>query len=234
MLADEGPLPHFHQVMQEGRPGQERQYMKDAYSATVGVVCKGCNNGWMSELESRAKPYLETMLYGRGRELHETGLRTLATWALKTSMMVEHMHGAKRHIIPAQEYAHLSEHREPSERVRVWMASYGGTYAVGVGNMWGLDAETNETGPREWEPDRGARDIWGATILFGPVVFQVFGTTILPLLEGLDLNTPYTHRIWPYASDFTWVPNPGFNDEELMAFADVFPSEFPRRVATGA
>lgn len=101
-----------------------------------------------------------------------------------------------------------------------------------VGSMWGLDAETNETGPREREPDRGARDIWGATILFGPAVFQVFGTTIAPLLEGLELNTRYTRRIWPYAGGFTWVPTPGFNDQELMAFADVLLNEFPRRVRT--
>ena len=94
---------------------------------TVGVVCESCNNGWMSDLESGAKPYLETMLRGRGRELHEAGLRTLATWALKTSMMVEHMHGAKRHIIPGEEYAHLFEHGEPSEHVRIWMAAYAGS-----------------------------------------------------------------------------------------------------------
>ena len=233
MLVDEGPLPHFHQIIQEGRPDEERRYLKDAYSVTVGVVCERCNNGWMSNLESRAKPYLEPMLRGRGRAVHETGLRTLATWALKTSMMVEHMHGARRHIIPAEEYAHLFEHGEPSERIRVWMATYAGSQAVAVGSMWGLDAETNETGPREWEPDRGARDIWGATILFGAVVFQVFGTTILPLIEGLEVNARYTHRIWPYEGDFTWVPRPGFNDQGLMAFADGLLNEFQRRVPTG-
>ncbi len=230
MLADEGPLSHVHQIVQEGRPTEERRYSKDAYSVTVGVVCERCNNGWMSALEDRAKPYLETMLRGRGRELHQGGLRTLAAWALKTSMMVEHMHGAKRNIIPRDEYAQLYQDGDPSDRVRIWMAAYSGTYAAAVGSMWGLDAETNETGPREWEPDRGARDIWGATIVFGPAVFQVFGTTILPLLEGLEVNARNTHRIWPYAGDFTWTPRWGFDDQELMAFADGLLNEFQRRV----
>lgn len=130
LLRDEGPLPHLHQVIQEGRPGEERRYSKDAYSVTVGVVCERCNNGWMSDLEWRAKPHLKAMLRGHGRAMHQAGLCTLATWALKTSMMVEHMHGAKRHIIPAEEYAYLFEHGEPSARVRVWMATYAGTYAV--------------------------------------------------------------------------------------------------------
>src|SRR5581483_5498498 len=99
--------------------------------------------------------YLEPMLRGHGKALHRTGLRTLATWALKTSMMVEHMHGASRHAIPREEYVHLFEQGEPSRRIRAWMATYAGSRAVAVGSMWGLDAETNETGPREWEPDRG-------------------------------------------------------------------------------
>jgi hypothetical protein len=60
----------------------------------------------------------------------------------------------------------------------------------------------------------------------------VFGTTILPLLEGLDLNARNTDRIWPYALDFTCAPGPGFNDQELMAFADGLLNEFERRVPT--
>jgi hypothetical protein len=89
MLAHEGPMRHVQQIFQEGRRFEEREYSKPAYSVTVGVVCERCNNTWMSELESRAKPYLEPMLHDHGRLLHEGGQRTLATWALKTSMMIE-------------------------------------------------------------------------------------------------------------------------------------------------
>jgi len=56
---------------------------------TTGAVCASCNNGWMSDLEGRAKPMLETMLEGRGRALHQEGQRTLAAWALKTAIMVD-------------------------------------------------------------------------------------------------------------------------------------------------
>jgi hypothetical protein len=227
MLANEGPLPHLHQISQEGRPDKVRRYSKDAYSVTVGVVCKTCNNGWMSTLESQAKPYLDPMLHGHGRALHATGIRTLAAWALKTSMMVEHMDGAKRRVIPSEEYAHLFENGEPSERVRIWMAAYTGTEATAVGGMWGLDAETNETGPREWEPDRGVRDIWGGTVLFGPVLLQLVGTTLVPLLEAVQ-DMPHTQRIWPYRGPFTWMPRPGFSDDQLMAFIDARLNEFRR------
>lgn len=50
------------------------------------------------------------------------------------------------------EHAHLFEHGEPSERVRVWMVSYAGSQAVALGSPWGMDAETNETGPASGSP----------------------------------------------------------------------------------
>ena len=65
------------------------------------------------------------------------------------------------------------------------MAAYAGQH-VAMGRMFGLDADM-ATGP---DPDRGSRDIWGATIMFGPVVFKLFGSDIPELLEGVQLNVP--------------------------------------------
>jgi hypothetical protein len=216
MLADEDPLPHFQQFVQDDRPGFERSYPKAAYSMTVGAVCEQCNNTWMSGLESRAKPYLEGMLHGRGRLLHQGGQRTLAAWALKTAMMVEQTHGAHQRGIPVEEYTYLYEHGEPSDRIRIWMATYTGTWAVAMGRTFGLDADM-ASGP---DSDRGRRDIWGAAITFGPVVFQVFGTAIHPLLHSLATNAVNTHVLWPYQSSFTWMPSPGFDEYGLVRFAD--------------
>lgn len=93
-----------------------------------------------------------------------------------------------------------------------------------MGRMYGLDADM-ASGPN---PHRGSRDIWGAAITFGPVVFQVFGTTVLPLLEGLEFNGMNTHVLWPHRSSFTWVPRPGFNDHQLVGFADGLLNELTR------
>lgn len=223
-------MRHVQQIFQEGRPLEEREYSKPAHSITVGVVCESCNNTWMSDLESRAKPYLEPMLDGYGRLLHESAQRTLATWALKTSMMVEHTHGAKRHVIPSQEYDHLFTHGKPSERIRIWIAAYGGSYAVAVGSAAGFDVQMAGEVYREWEPDRGLRDVWAVTILFGPVVFQVAGTTLPRLLEGLELPTMNTHRIWPDQRPFTWAGRPGFDEQQVVGLADLTLNECRRRL----
>lgn len=182
---------------------------------TVAAVCQRCNNGWMAELEQRAKPMLEPMLNGRGRLLHAGGQRTLAAWVLKTAMMAEHTHGAARHAIPLEEYVHLFEHGEPSNAVLIWMAAYDGD-VVAMARMFGLDADM-AAGP---DPDRGWRDIWGSTVTFGPVVFQVFGSHIPGLLEGIEVRALGCHRLWPHEGSFTWTPRPGFNNHGLVAFAD--------------
>jgi hypothetical protein len=230
MLADEGPMRHVQQIFQQGRPFEEREYSKPAYSVTVGVVCERCNNRWMSDLESRAKLYLEPMLQNHGRLLHEGGQRLLATWALKTSMMLEHMHGAGRRCIPSQEYEHLFSHSEPSERIRIWMASYEGSYAVAVGSAGGFDVQMAGEVLREWEPDRGLRDVWAVTILFGPVVFQVSGTTIPWLLDGVELQTMKMHGIWPYQHSFTWAREPGFDERQVVGLVDLTLNQFRRQL----
>lgn len=223
LWADEGHLPHFQQVVQDDREDVERAWRREACSTTVAAVCQQCNNGWMADLEQCVKPMLDPMLRGHGRLLHAGGQRTLAAWALKTAMMVEHTHGAARHVIPAEEYAHLMDHLEASEGVLIWMAAYGGE-TVAMGRMFGLDADM-AGGP---DPDRGTRDIWGATILFGPVVFQLFGSNIPQLLEGVVVRAPGCHRLWPHAGSFTWTPRPRLTDQELVGFADGLLNELLR------
>ena len=71
-------------------------------------------------------------------------------------------------------------------------------------------------------PDRGERDIWGATILFGPVVFPLVGTAVTGLLDVLYLAAPNTHQLWPYRASFTWRPRPGLDDLAVMRLSDEY------------
>jgi hypothetical protein len=220
-MATEGAVRHYLNVVQEGKDDQDRSWPQKAFSMTVGAVCRECNNGWMSELESRTKPFFEAAFQGRGRLLHAGMQRELAAWAVKTAMMVERQQGPARHVILPEEYRHLYEHREPSARILIWMASYSGTVSTAVGHMYGLDV-TMEFDPN---PDRGQRDIWGSTVVFGPVVFHLLGTNVPGLLEDVTMNTLGVHRLWPYEQSFTWSQKPGLTDADLASFMDGFLNE---------
>jgi hypothetical protein len=228
LLADEGLAPHLHQIVRDGQIEAEWTYEKTPYTVTVGVVCKDCNNGWMARLEERAKPFLDAALHGRGRLLHEAGQQTLAAWALKTSMTAARTQGTGRGVIPPEEHTYLHQHGEPSSRVRIWMTAYTGAQMAAMGLMNGFDVDM-EASP---DPNRGWRHVWTATVAFGTVVFQVFGSVVPELLDVVKPDTANTHVLWPHVGPFTWVPAPGLSDGDLMAFGDGLLSEV-RRYADG-
>jgi hypothetical protein len=60
-------------------------------------ICEDCNNGWMSDLETSAKPLILALIKD-GRQLHslfETERRALARWAAKTAIVESHAVGAE-------------------------------------------------------------------------------------------------------------------------------------------
>jgi hypothetical protein len=212
-VSKEDTFTAFRQFVGDGfEPEEPHSREQRPFDWTVKAVCESCNNGWMATLESAARTALFSSAFaGRGRTLHQGGQRTLAAWGLKTAMMVEQTNTQVKRGIPRAEYAYLYERGEPSERVRVWLGSYAGEAVAGA-VPFGKDVNMDARPDRE----RGERDVWGATVLFGPVVFQIIGTHLHNLLDELDMATPNTHQIWPYRRSFTWTPQPAMDDATLL------------------
>ncbi|VEA73392.1 Uncharacterised protein [Serratia rubidaea] len=57
------------------------------FSLTVSDVCGDCNNGWLSTLESEAKPILDYLINGRNYSLTRKDTCIISRWAIKTSMV---------------------------------------------------------------------------------------------------------------------------------------------------
>jgi hypothetical protein len=72
------------------------------------VVCLSCNNGWMNDLENRARPTLKEMISGSGVSLTPDEQRDVATWAAKTAMCVEKTFPTATQAIPNDYYRALS------------------------------------------------------------------------------------------------------------------------------
>lgn len=227
-------MSHRQITEREGEDPKGRFWDQPAYSMPVKVVCARCNNEWMAELEAKAKELLYPMLHGRGRVLHRGGQLTLAAWALKTVLMAQYAWPPGERAFPADEYAYLIEHGRPSKRIRIWMSSYAGDTPA-TGQLYGLDVDVMENGRPiyagvQQDRDRGHRDIYGAAISFGPVVFQVVGTRLTVLLEDLRLNHPIVFPLWPYEQGFAWSPRAGFDDEALVKFGEMIPDYFRGQV----
>lgn len=85
------------------------------------MVCRRCNNGWMAELENEARAPLTPMITAHGRvTLEPEGARIVATWLLKTAMMMEQAHTGPR-VIPPEQPRYLAAHLAVPPRVQMWI-----------------------------------------------------------------------------------------------------------------
>lgn len=81
-------------VVMEREGGATHTWQSKIFQHKVKSVCQGCNNGWMSEIENKVKPYLGAMAKGTKipTELDSEKQRDLALWAQKTFLVVQSMY----------------------------------------------------------------------------------------------------------------------------------------------
>ncbi len=106
---------------------ERRRWENKEMDLTVRRVCGGCNGGWMSELEGKAKPVLLPLLRGENLPItlsaEEQDL--LGVWVYKTALMVDfYLSGVtarEYRPIPGNAYRRFYRSRIPlSMGVRVW------------------------------------------------------------------------------------------------------------------
>src|SRR4051794_37888901 len=74
------------------KTGEWVTYLGRKVQLKVDVVCRSCNNNWMSDMENKtAKPAMKNLLFGEHKtELDEKSLRAIAVYAFKTLIIANH------------------------------------------------------------------------------------------------------------------------------------------------
>jgi hypothetical protein len=89
----------------------------------VNRVCRECNNGWMSRLEDRCKPLIVHMSAGTPITLTRDDAVALATWAAKTTMMLDYAGARPSPYYKVSECAYLKNYLTPPPGTTIWLAS---------------------------------------------------------------------------------------------------------------
>ena len=71
------------------RKGRQEWSAGDVAGFTARLVCASCNNGWMSDLETRVQPVLSTMIAGHPTTLAPAAQLDLAAWTAMKAFVVE-------------------------------------------------------------------------------------------------------------------------------------------------
>jgi len=89
----------------------------------VRRVCITCNNGWMSDLEGKAKDVLLPMVQGQVQRLGYSDQQLVATWAIKTAMMLQFtpVYEAGPAIHPRLYRELYAQRDQPPASVVVWL-----------------------------------------------------------------------------------------------------------------
>lgn len=97
----------------------------DPLNSQVKVVCKPCNNGWLSQIQEKAKPYLIPLVEGRGAFLGRQAQRQIATWATMATMTGEYLSRDPQNIsVPQSERSKFMQTSRPPRNWRIWIGKY--------------------------------------------------------------------------------------------------------------
>jgi hypothetical protein len=175
------------------QPATTRAWKGRPFSTTVGGPCRGCNSGWMSELESRAAPLLRPMVRNFDQRLDAPAQHLLATWAVKTMLMLRLVVSTSSEELAADSYSWLYQQQSPLPGEHVWVASYAGEGQWPAAfNYWGIGIA--RPGADFTGPNAHCCSLAIGHLAFGLAGHALEGTSPEPVSQ---LPPDACARIWP-------------------------------------
>lgn len=89
-------------------------------SQWLKVVCKRCNETWMSRLQTGAQPYLTPLIEGNWQRLSKRARRALATWITMHAMVIETI-DLPTMAIPQHERSNFKSSPQPLPGWQFWI-----------------------------------------------------------------------------------------------------------------
>lgn len=96
LKAKDASMTFFRRAHDGSRVPYRNEMLIDSFR--LPAICAACNNGWMSRLENRAKPLIESLICGGSTTLESLDneqRQLLARWAGKTAIIETHAIGAE-------------------------------------------------------------------------------------------------------------------------------------------
>jgi hypothetical protein len=223
-FADEEQRDIMQRTDREGepqQPGDTREWQARVYDRQARVVCKPCNSGWMSDLETAVSLLLDVESVD-GRLLNPDEQSLLATWAMKTALTLNAAQSPENRVMPAEVALSFGRDRHIPDGAQVWISSYTGDDDL-IPAFAGLGIDLDD----RQNPRRGWRDLSVITFVVGPFVFQVFAAIAALGTTTLEWTFPTgTHiaHLWPIQEPATWRHQPGLGAAEVVAFAEQIPA----------
>ncbi|MBI4923876.1 MAG: hypothetical protein HY834_19255 [Devosia nanyangense] len=197
----------------------------EAHSGRARVVCRKCNNEWMSVLQTEAKPFLLPLVRGERIPLFIRQQSILAAWISMFVMVAEHRDSDRRVIAtsPAARRAFMDTRRAP-KHWKIWIGHYERHKWVPVVAHSAAEIVSDTHDGMYAPPNRPvAPNTHATTFVVGKLFVHVFGSTMPRVLRKQDVPVSGVSRLWPFwESPIWWPPKVTLTDNDADAIAFAF------------
>lgn len=186
-----------------------KHWITQPFDHKAKVVCKNCNEGWMSGLENDFRPIFNEMITLKELVIDESEQSIIAFWAQKTVLMLNQATpgGVK---ITSETYSEIYNNKRAVKRIMVylgWRMKYGQDIkdplaSFTIKQINSIEVRKDIYDNVKMQVDEGGF-AWKATLAVGPLVFELMGHNMNVTLE-ITGNTKVMHMIKPYKNDFRW------------------------------
>jgi hypothetical protein len=172
---------------------------------TCKCVCRKCNNGWMSGVESAGKPILGPLMQDISIWLDSAQRSAISVWAMKTAMAVESVRHDQRRFYSLTECEQLRLSSSIPDRTDIWIGRVSGSSIATVGTDFWINSD---------ELLRIAHGL-ATTIVVGHLAIQIL--TVHPQAEYQTSRITFQTKrgpwndlltqVWPSQGNVEWPPN---------------------------
>jgi hypothetical protein len=191
----------------------------------TNVVCKPCNEGWMSDLEADARITLSGIIRDAAPvSLLPRGIASLSAFAFKCAVVANHMNPQDEPFFRPYMRHRFKDSRWIPDGVQMWVAAFQGEYrASGIFNAYYAKPTISPLNDL---------DLYVFTFAAGHLAFQVLALKwrhlhragdMFPIIAPEDYWQKAAVQFWPTSgTPVCWPPSQYLDDESVKAFQDRF------------
>ena len=175
------------------------------FNAKRALTCKTCNDGWIKDLEQRARPLVGGMVSGLPVVLAQQNQEMLARWVAKTVLSLQAHNDPE--LLPLGAYQQIASTGRPPEGLRVSVAlrPREGKWPYRFASL-GLASTLREFDVEPTFPGT-LLDHYYAELCIGHIVIRV-GANWTPHGQRFEVGRAAV-QVWPPSAPFRWPPQRG-------------------------
>jgi hypothetical protein len=218
-----------HFTSSRGSPGvienrEIKHYQGNVNTIRLRVVCKTCNNGWMSRQDNEIKSTLSALILCKAVSLNEAEQLKLATWITMKAMVAEQSRPDDAASIQGERSLLMADLRPPPSW-QIWVARQTGiTWRVAYQRRASTLGYLDGQGITQSPDGTLAKNTQSITIGLGQLLLNVVSTRV-PQLRFSFRDTTIGHAmhpIHPYNRDISWPPSQILDGAQAELVATAF------------